>query len=77
MRIESLRRFSLAQLPTPIEATRSLRLDLQRRDLAPVEREDELEALPRRIAGAGGAVAYARTDVRPREELTSLVKTGV
>jgi len=34
---------------------------------------DRLEALARRIAGAGGEVAYARTDVRRREDLTSLV----
>jgi NADP-dependent 3-hydroxy acid dehydrogenase YdfG len=32
-----------------------------------------LEALARRIAGAGGEVAYAQTDVRRREDLTSLV----
>jgi NADP-dependent 3-hydroxy acid dehydrogenase YdfG len=35
---------------------------------------DRLESLARRIAGAGGEVAYARTDVRRREDLTSLVK---
>jgi NADP-dependent 3-hydroxy acid dehydrogenase YdfG len=35
---------------------------------------DRLEALAGRIAGAGGEVAYARTDVRRREDLTSLVK---
>ena len=34
---------------------------------------DRLEALARRIAGAGGEVAYAQTDVRRREDLTSLV----
>ena len=34
---------------------------------------DRLEALARRIAGAGDEVAYARTDVRRREDLTSLV----
>jgi len=34
---------------------------------------DRLEALARRIAGAGGEVAYARTDLRRREDLTSLV----
>jgi NADP-dependent 3-hydroxy acid dehydrogenase YdfG len=34
---------------------------------------DRLEALSRRIAGAGGEVAYAQTDVRKREDLTSLV----
>jgi NADP-dependent 3-hydroxy acid dehydrogenase YdfG len=34
---------------------------------------DRLEALARRIAGAGGEVTYARTDVRRREDLTSLV----
>jgi NADP-dependent 3-hydroxy acid dehydrogenase YdfG len=34
---------------------------------------DRLEALARRVAGAGGEVAYARTDVRQREDLTSLV----
>lgn len=35
---------------------------------------DRLEALARRIAGAGGEVAYARPDVKWREDLTSLVK---
>jgi NADP-dependent 3-hydroxy acid dehydrogenase YdfG len=34
---------------------------------------DRLEALARRIAGAGGEVAYAQTDVRKREDLTGLV----
>jgi NADP-dependent 3-hydroxy acid dehydrogenase YdfG len=34
---------------------------------------DRLEALARRIAGAGGEVAYAQTDVRKREEVASLV----
>ena len=34
---------------------------------------DRLEALARRIAGAGGDVAFARTNVRGREDLTSLV----
>ena len=34
---------------------------------------DRLEALARRIAVAGGEVAYAQTDVRRREDLTSLV----
>src|SRR2546430_1649475 len=34
---------------------------------------DRLEALARRIAGAGGEGAYAQTDVRRREDLTSLV----
>jgi len=34
---------------------------------------DRLEALARRIADAGGDVAYAQTDVRRREDLTSLV----
>ena len=36
-------------------------------------REDRLEALAARIATAGGDAAYARTDVRRREDLTSLV----
>jgi len=35
---------------------------------------NRLEALARRIMGAGGEVAYAQTDVRRREDLTSLVK---
>ena len=35
---------------------------------------DRLEALARRIAGAGGEVAYARTDLRRREDVTKLVK---
>ena len=34
---------------------------------------ERLEGLARRIAGAGGEVAYAQTDVRKREDLTSLV----
>ena len=34
---------------------------------------DRLEALARRIAGAGGEVAYAQTDVRKREDVTGLV----
>src|SRR6266478_3010394 len=34
---------------------------------------DRLEALARRIEGAGGEVAYAQTDVRKREDVTSLV----
>jgi NADP-dependent 3-hydroxy acid dehydrogenase YdfG len=36
-------------------------------------REDRLDALAARIAEAGGDAAYARTDVRRREDLTSLV----
>jgi len=38
---------------------------------------NRLEALARRIMGAGGEVAYAQTDVRRREELTSLVKLAL
>jgi NADP-dependent 3-hydroxy acid dehydrogenase YdfG len=34
---------------------------------------DRLQSLARRIEGAGGEVAYAQTDVRKREDLTSLV----
>src|SRR6266436_9285269 len=34
---------------------------------------ERLEGLARRIAGAGGEVAYAQTDVRKRGDLTSLV----
>jgi NADP-dependent 3-hydroxy acid dehydrogenase YdfG len=34
---------------------------------------DRLEALAHRIEGAGGEVAFARTDVRRRDDLTSLV----
>ena len=34
---------------------------------------DRLQSLARRIEGAGGEVAYAQTDVRRREDLTSLV----
>src|SRR6266576_1429657 len=34
---------------------------------------NRLEALARRIMAAGGEVAYAQTDVRKREDLTSLV----
>ena len=36
-------------------------------------RKDRLEALAARIAAAGGEAAYARTDVKRREDLTSLV----
>ena len=35
---------------------------------------DRLEALAARIAGAGGEAAYARTDVKRRDDLTALVK---
>src|SRR5437660_9955074 len=35
---------------------------------------DRLEALAARIADAGGEAAYARTDVRRREDLSNLVK---
>ena len=38
---------------------------------------NRLEALARRIMGAGGEVAYAQTDVRRREDLTSLVKLAL
>jgi NADP-dependent 3-hydroxy acid dehydrogenase YdfG len=38
---------------------------------------NRLEALARRIMGAGGEVAYAQTDVRRREELTSLVSLAL
>jgi NADP-dependent 3-hydroxy acid dehydrogenase YdfG len=34
---------------------------------------DRLEAFARRIAGAGGKLAYARIDLRRRDDLTSLV----
>ncbi len=37
-------------------------------------RSDRLEALANRIAGAGGEAAYARTDVKRRDDLTGLVK---
>jgi NAD(P)-dependent dehydrogenase (short-subunit alcohol dehydrogenase family) len=37
---------------------------------------DRLEALARRIAGAGGDVAYAQTDVKRRDDLTSLGNLG-
>jgi NADP-dependent 3-hydroxy acid dehydrogenase YdfG len=35
---------------------------------------DRLEALATRIADTGGEAAYARTDVRRREDLSNLVK---
>jgi NADP-dependent 3-hydroxy acid dehydrogenase YdfG len=38
---------------------------------------NRLETLARRIMGAGGEVAYAQTDVRRREDLTSLVKLAL
>ena len=38
---------------------------------------DRLEALAARITDAGGEVAYARTDVRRREDLSDLVKLGI
>jgi NADP-dependent 3-hydroxy acid dehydrogenase YdfG len=34
---------------------------------------DRLQSLARRIEGAGGEVAFAQTDVRKREDVTSLV----
>ncbi len=37
-------------------------------------RSDRLEALANRIAGAGGEAAYARTDVKRRDDLSGLVK---
>src|SRR5712671_642320 len=37
-------------------------------------RSDRLEALADRIAGAGGEAAYARTDVKRRDDLSGLVK---
>ena len=37
-------------------------------------RSDRLEALANRIAGAGGEAAYARTDVKRRDDLNGLVK---
>jgi NADP-dependent 3-hydroxy acid dehydrogenase YdfG len=37
-------------------------------------RSDRLEALADRIAAAGGAAAYARTDVKRRDDLSDLVK---
>jgi NADP-dependent 3-hydroxy acid dehydrogenase YdfG len=37
-------------------------------------RSDRLEALAARIADAGGEAAYARTDVRRRDDLSGLVK---
>jgi NADP-dependent 3-hydroxy acid dehydrogenase YdfG len=37
-------------------------------------RPDHLEALVARIANAGGAAAYIRTDVKRREDLSNLVK---
>jgi NADP-dependent 3-hydroxy acid dehydrogenase YdfG len=38
---------------------------------------DRLEALATRIAQAGGEAAYARTDVKRREDLSNLVKLAV
>jgi NADP-dependent 3-hydroxy acid dehydrogenase YdfG len=38
---------------------------------------DRLQSLARRIEGAGRKVAYAQTDVRKREDVTSLVNPGV
>jgi NADP-dependent 3-hydroxy acid dehydrogenase YdfG len=37
-------------------------------------RSDRLEALADRIVAAGGEVAYARTDVKQRDDLSNLVK---
>jgi NADP-dependent 3-hydroxy acid dehydrogenase YdfG len=37
-------------------------------------RSDRLEALANRIAGAGGEAAYARTDVKRRDDLSGFVK---
>ncbi len=38
---------------------------------------ERLEALADRIAGAGGEAAYARTDVKRREDLSNLVKLAI
>src|SRR5437879_10563057 len=37
---------------------------------------DRLQALAGRIADAGGEAAYARTDVRHRDDISNLVKVG-
>ena len=38
---------------------------------------DRLEALADRIVRAGGEAAYARTDVKRREDLSNLVELGM
>src|SRR6476661_8075577 len=56
------------------EATALLLAERGAKVVLGARRSDRLEALAARIADAGGAAAYARTDVRRRDDLSDLVK---
>ena len=56
------------------EATALLLAKREAKVVLGARRSDRLEALAARIADAGGEVAYARTDVRRRDDLSNLVK---
>ncbi len=56
------------------EATALLLAKREAKVVLGARRSDHLEALAARIADAGGEVAYARTDVRRRDDLSNLVK---
>src|SRR2546430_888162 len=56
------------------EATALLLAKREAKVVLGARRSDRLEALAACIADAGGEVAYARTDVRRRDDLSNLVK---
>jgi NADP-dependent 3-hydroxy acid dehydrogenase YdfG len=56
------------------EATALLLAERGAKVVLGARRSDRLEALADRIAAAGGEVAYARTDVKQRDDLSNLVK---
>ncbi len=56
------------------EATALLLAERGAKVVLGARRPDRLKALADRIAGAGGEAAYARTDVKRRDDLSNLVK---
>ena len=56
------------------EATALLLAERGAKVVLGARRSDRLEALADRIVAAGGEVAYARTDVKQRDDLSNLVK---
>src|SRR2546430_17380405 len=56
------------------EATALLLAKREAKVVLGARRPDRLKALADRIAGAGGEAAYARTDVKRRDDLSNLVK---